>query len=95
MKAPNRTRTLLRAAYDLILRTYEAPYLLSAPDAEICYDEDNHTGMDLMNDIAELLDLDEGEQPIPLVTDDGEPTCWVCGERETSCVCTTHLNMES
>lgn len=63
---PLRMRVLLRAAYDLIKRSEEGPYVQSP--TEICthYDGADCDGFCLKEDIRIELGLDDDTEPIPL-----------------------------
>lgn len=66
----NRKYVLLRAAYDLLKRTDNAPFPRVATHITVYYDESNCDGFCLMEDIANELGIDTNEDPIPLEDDD-------------------------
>ena len=66
----DRKDILLRAAYDLIKRSNEGPYVQEAVGILTRYDDANCDGYCLMADIQNELDLDDDEQPIPLGDED-------------------------
>ena len=68
----NRKDVLLRAAYDLLKRNAESPYVESAGSTCAFYDDANCDGHCLMEDIMFELDLDDGTKPIPLGPEDDE-----------------------
>jgi hypothetical protein len=43
-----------------------------------------------MEDIAEELNLDDSEEPLPLISEDEISVCDVCGETDEQCVCRQH-----
>ena len=57
---------LLRAAYDLIKRSTESPFVEETGGILVRYDSANCDGYCLMDDIACELGLDDGTDPIPL-----------------------------
>jgi hypothetical protein len=57
---------LLRAAYDLLKRCTEDPYVREASRIVVRYDDANCSGDCLMEDIAIELGLDDETEPIPL-----------------------------
>jgi hypothetical protein len=66
----NRKDILLRAAYDLLMRSDEPGYVQEAQAILVRYDDADCDGHCLMNDIAIELDIDDGTKPIPLGYDD-------------------------
>lgn len=58
---------LLRAAFDLLRRCEDAPYVIEAPSTLVRYDEADCDGMCLMDDIANELGIDRQSEPIPTV----------------------------
>lgn len=62
----DRTEVLLRAAYDLIKRSTESRFVEETTSISVFYDGANCDGYCLMDDIADVLGLDDGESPIPL-----------------------------
>lgn len=65
----DRKDILLRAAYDILKRCDDGPYVEDALSTCARWDDANCDGMCLMEEIADLLGLDEGEPPIPLEDD--------------------------
>jgi len=61
---------LLRAAFDLLKRNAEGPYVKSAEETLVFYDGTNCDGHCLMNDIADSLEIDEDTKPFPLGKED-------------------------
>lgn len=61
----NRKDVLLRAAYDLLKTTDSQHFVYEATSILVRYDDADCDGHCLMEDIAEVLGLDEGTQPIP------------------------------
>ena len=61
---------LLRAAYDLIKRSTQHYYVQETTSICTRYDEANCDGYCLMEDIADELDLDQGQEPVPLGPED-------------------------
>lgn len=62
----SRKDTLLRAAYDLIRRSTESPYVVETTRIYTHYDEADCDGYCLMQDISQCLGLDDDCDPIPL-----------------------------
>lgn len=63
---PDSKDVLLRAAYDILRRAEQSCYVKSALETVAFYDGVNCDGYCLMQDIADELNLDTGEDPIPL-----------------------------
>jgi hypothetical protein len=66
----DRKDTLLRAAYDILKRCSEGPYVVSPSEVCARWDNANCSGDCLMEEIACLLELEVYEPPIPLENDD-------------------------
>jgi hypothetical protein len=66
MMAEDRKRTLLRAAYDLLIRSIRSPRTIEATSILTRFDDANCDGYCLMEDIAAELGLDNDTDPIPL-----------------------------
>lgn len=66
----DRKDILLRAAYDLLKRSTEDHYVREATSIVTRYDDANCDGYCLMADIADVLGIDEREDPIPLGPED-------------------------
>lgn len=64
-----RSRVLLRAAYDLLVRNNSGPYVQSAADTVVHYDEANCDGLCLREDILIHLGLEADTQPVPLAAE--------------------------
>jgi hypothetical protein len=62
----DRKDVLLRAAYDLLLRSSDLHYVREATSILVRYDDANCDGYCLMEDIAIALNLDDLAKPIPL-----------------------------
>ncbi len=65
---------LLRAAYDLIKRSTQGSYVQETACILTRYDDANCGGYCLMDDIADVLNLDPHTDPIPLGPEDEDPT---------------------
>jgi hypothetical protein len=61
---------LLRAAYDLLMRSDQPGYIQEAQSILVRYDDADCDGRCLMSDIAIELDIDDGTKPIPLRHDE-------------------------
>ena len=72
MVKENRKDILLRAAYDILKRCTEGPYVVSPSEVCARWDDANCSGDCLMDEIADLLGLDFNEPPIPLGQNDEE-----------------------
>lgn len=59
MKDIDRKDILLKAAYDLLKKCNDGPYVKNALEETIYYDDAECDGYCLANDIAILLDLEE------------------------------------
>lgn len=66
----DRKDILLRAAYDILKRCDDGPYVKDPLGVCARWDNANCDGGCLMEEIADLLGLEEGEPPIPLEDDD-------------------------
>lgn len=66
----DRKEILLRAAYDLLMRSSAPGFIQDAQEILVRYDNADCDGYCLMNDIAIELDIDDGTKPIPLGYDD-------------------------
>ena len=66
----DRKTTLLRAAYDLIKRSTESPYVEETGSILVRYDSANCDGYCLMEDIADEIGIDDDVDPIPLGPED-------------------------
>ena len=62
----DRRDILLRAAYDLLTRAERGHFVLEAAGIETFYDKANCDGYCLREDIADVLNLNEETDPIPL-----------------------------
>lgn len=62
----DRKEILLRAAYDLLKRSTEGPYVEEATSILVRYDDANCDGYCLMEDIADELYIFTDTDPIPL-----------------------------
>lgn len=60
----DRKDVLLRAAYDLIRKSSDAPYVTAAHEMSVFYDDAECDGNRLMEDIATVLKLDDGTPPL-------------------------------
>lgn len=54
-----REQVLLKAAYDILKKCHDSGYLLDPLEETAFYDGTDCDGLCLVNDIAEILDLDE------------------------------------
>ena len=68
----DRKDVLLRAAYDILKRCAEGPYVVSPSEVCARWDDANCSGDCLMEEIACLLELGVDEPPIPLGKNDEE-----------------------
>jgi hypothetical protein len=66
----DRKVVLLRAAYDILKRCDDGPYVENALSTLAQYDGTNCDGGCLMNDIMYELELDEDEPPLPLLDEE-------------------------
>jgi len=71
----NHKDVLLRAAYDLLKRSDEGPYVQETMAILVKYDGTNCDGSCLMDDIACALEIDGDTPPIPLEDDDENTSC--------------------
>lgn len=65
----NRKEVLLRATYDILKRSAQSHYVVSALELAAHYDGTNCDGYCLMDDIMNELDLADDQMPIPLSED--------------------------
>ena len=65
-----RKDVLLRAAYDLLTRAEEGPYVQEAASIRVQYDGAPCGGACLRDDLADILGLEPDTPPIPLEEDD-------------------------
>lgn len=65
----DRKDILLRAAYDLLKRSSQNYYVEPAQEIEVFYDDATCDGYCLMEDIANELNLEYNEPPIPIKED--------------------------
>jgi hypothetical protein len=61
-----RKDVLLRAAYDLLMRSDQTGFVQEAKSILVRYDDADCDGNCLMDDIATELDLEEGTKPLKL-----------------------------
>lgn len=64
MNANDRKDILLRAAYDILTKCNRSHYVLNAVEITAFYDGTNCDGACLREEIAEILGIDETEDPI-------------------------------
>jgi hypothetical protein len=65
-----RAKTLLRAAYDILTKVHRSHYVISAiSETTAFYDDAVCDGSCLRGEIADLLDLDAGTDPIAVPRD--------------------------
>jgi len=67
-----RKEVLLRAAYDLLKRSTQDPYVSEATSILARVEDANCDGYCLMEDIAAELGLEDGAKPIPLMKEDDD-----------------------
>jgi hypothetical protein len=60
----DRKSILLRAAYDLLKKCDDSPYVVSPMEITAHYDQSDCDGHCLMSEIRDELGLDEGEPPL-------------------------------
>ena len=70
MSKPDRKSTLLRAAYDLIRRSQQGPFVEDTVGIVVHYDDCDCDGYCLADDIAAELGIEETAEPIPLEESD-------------------------
>lgn len=64
---PNRKDVLLRAAFDMLRRSIDSPYIIiETCEIETHYDGADCDGFCLMEDIAAELGIENDAKPIPL-----------------------------
>ena len=71
----NHKDVLLRAAYDLLKRAEDSPFVQEAASIQVNYDGTDCDGSCLMEDIACALEIDGDTPPIPLEDDDENTSC--------------------
>ena len=62
----NRKDVLLRAAFDMLRRSIDSPYIIETCEIETHYDGADCDGFCLMEDIAAELGIENDAKPIPL-----------------------------
>ena len=66
MAKGNRKDVLLRAAFDMLRRSIDSPYIIETCEIETHYDGADCDGFCLMEDIAAELGIENDAKPIPL-----------------------------